>query len=135
MSEKQFISDILEKHTMELMKKFEGHLPLYIKSFSDFSREYMKLLEQSFQINCSIENKIFGNLNLDEKSIKIIDDFLESGSKFYSTQIDISTEFFKNFLNMRLSTMESYNNFVKEFANRVKIKKLKNFTNECEQTA
>jgi hypothetical protein len=122
-SEKQSISDTLEKYTMEIMKKLEGQIPLHIKSFSDFSREYIKLLENSFEINCSIEKKIFGNMNLDEKSIKLLDDYFEVGTKFYNTQIDMTTEFFKNYLNIRLSLMEAYNKFVKEFANEIKTNK------------
>lgn len=119
MSENQSITDTIEKHTMEVMKKLEGHIPLHIKSFSDFSREYMKLLEQGFKINCSIENKMFGNTGLDEQSVKLVDTFLEAGSKFYSSQIDLTTEFFKNYLTVRLSLMESYNKFVKEIAEKI----------------
>ena len=116
--EKQSITDTVEKHTMDVMKKLEGHIPLHIKSFSDFSREYMKLLEQGFKINCSIENKMFGNMQVDDKSVKFIDDFLNTCSQFYSSQIDLTTEFFKNYLTMKLSLMESYNKFVKEAAER-----------------
>ncbi|CAD6515651.1 conserved hypothetical protein [metagenome] len=119
MSEKQSITDTVQNHTMGVMKKLESHIPLHIKSFSDFSREYMKLLEQGFKINCSIEKKAFGNIWIDEKSIKLVDGFLEAGSKFYSSQIDMTTEFFKNYLTMRLSLMESYNKFVKEVSDKI----------------
>ena len=101
---------------MEVMKKLESRIPLQIKSFSDFSREYMKLLEEIFDIDYALENKIFGNFGMDEKSIKLLDDYLEMGSKFYMSQIDMSNEFFKGYLNMRLSVMESYNKFLKEFS-------------------
>ena len=119
MSEKSSISNTIEKHIMEVMGKLEGHIPLHIKSFSDFSREYMKLLEQGFKINCSLENKVFGNMGIDEKSIKIWDEYLGFISKFYTTQIDTSTKFFKNYLSMRLTLMESYNNFVKEWVDTI----------------
>ena len=110
------VSETLEKHTMEIMKKLESHIPLQIKSFSDFSREYMKLLEEIYDIDYTLENKIFGNFGMDEKSIKLLDDYLEIGSRFYMSQIDMSNEFFKGYLNMRLSVMESYNKFLKEFS-------------------
>ena len=122
--EKSSISDTIEKHTMEMMKKLEGHMPLHLKSFSDFSREYMKLLEQTFKINCSIEKKIFGNMGADEKAIRILDDYLEGTSRFYSSQIDMATEFFKGYLNMRLIMMESYNKFVQDFASQVRPEKI-----------
>ena len=116
MSPPPSVSETLEKHTMEIMKKLESRIPLQIKSFSDFSREYMKLLEEIFDIDYALENKIFGNFGMDEKSIKLLDDYLEMGSKFYMSQIDMSNEFFKGYLNMRLSVMESYNKFLKEFS-------------------
>ncbi|MGH1565914.1 MAG: hypothetical protein ACRBB5_00445 [Nitrosopumilus sp.] len=110
------VSETLEKHTMEVIKKLETRIPLQIKSFSDFSREYMKLLEEIYDIDYTLENKIFGNFGMDEKSIKILDNYLDVGSKFYMSQIDISNEFFKGYLSMRLSMMESYNKFLKDFS-------------------
>lgn len=110
------VSETLEKHTMEVIKKLETRIPLQIKSFSDFSREYMKLLEEIYDIDYTLENKIFGNFGMDEKSIKILDNYLDVGSKFYMSQIDISNEFFRGYLNMRLSMMESYNKFLKDFS-------------------
>jgi hypothetical protein len=110
------VSETLEKHTMEVMKKLESGIPLQVKSFSDFSREYMKLLEEIYDINYTLENKMFGNFGMDEKSVKMLDNYLEIGSKFYSSQIDMSNEFFKGYLNMRLFLMESYNKFLKGFS-------------------
>ena len=113
---KTSVSGTLEKHTMEIMKKLESQLPLHIKSFSDFSREYIKSLEKVYEINCKIENKVFGNMGLDEKSITLLDRYLEASSIFYTSQMDMSAELFKSYLNMRLSLMESYNEFLKEFS-------------------
>ena len=110
------VSEVMEKHTMEIMKKLESHIPLQIKSFSDFSREYMKLLEEIYDIDYALENKIFGNFGMDKKSIKLLDNYLGIGSKFYMSQIDMSNEFFKGYLNVRLSMMESYNKFLKTFS-------------------
>jgi len=115
---KPSVSEVMEKHTMKVMQKLESRIPLQIKSFSDFSREYMKLLEEIFDIDYTLENKIFGNFGMDEKSIKMLDNYLEIGSKFYTSQIDMSNELFGRYLNMRLSMMESYNKFLKDFSTR-----------------
>ncbi len=124
--ERPSLSDTMEKHTMEILKKFESHIPLHIKSFSDFSREYVLLLEQTFKINCSVEKKLFGNMAADEKTIKILDDYLEKNRKFLNAQIDISAEFFKAYLNMRLTMMESYNKVVQDFATQIKTRMIEN---------
>ena len=113
------VSEVMEKHTMQIMKKLETRIPLQVKSFSDFSREYMKILEEIFDIDYALENKMFGNFGMDEKSIKSLDNYMQIGSGFYMSQIDMSNEFFKGYLNMRLSVMESYNRFLKEFSTNV----------------
>ena len=110
------VSEVMEKHTMKIMQKLESRIPLQIKSFSDFSREYLKLLEEIYDIDYTLEKKMFGNLGMDEKSIKMLDDYLDIGSKFFTSQIDMSNELFKGYLNMRLSMMESYNKFLKDFS-------------------
>ena len=114
------VSETLEKHTMKIMQKLESRVPLQIKSFSDFSREYLKLLEEIYDIDYTLENKMFGNFGMDKKSIKLLDDYLEMGSKFYMNQIDISNEFFKGYLNMRLSMMESCNKILREFSTNIR---------------
>jgi len=105
---------------MKVMQKLESCIPLQIKSFSDFSREYLKLLEEIYDIDYTLENKIFGNFGMDEKSIKMLDNYLEIGSKFFTSQIDMSNELFKGYLNMRLSMMESCNKFLKEFSTNIR---------------
>ena len=104
---------------MKIMEKLETRIPLQIKSYSDFSREYMKIVEEIFDIDYAIENKMFGNFGMDKKSIKVLDDYLEIGSKFFTYQIDMSNEFFKRYLDMRLSVMESYNKFLKDFSKNI----------------
>ena len=101
---KTSVSGTLEKHTMDIMKKLESQIPLHIKSFSDFSREYIKSLEKIYEINCKIESKVFGDMGLDEKSITLLDRYLEASSIFYVSQIDMSAELFKSYLNMFLIT-------------------------------
>ena len=76
----------------------------------------MKLLEEIYDIDYALESKMFGNFGMDEKSIELLDYYLENGSKFYMSQIDISNEFFKGYLNMRLSVMESYNKSLRDFS-------------------
>jgi len=115
---------------MEVMKKLESGIPLQVKSYSDFSREYMKLLEEIYDINYTIENKMFGNFGMDEKSINMLDDYLESYSKFYTFQIDMSNEFFKGYLNMRLFMMESYNKFLHGFSENINNDNTKKKTNK-----
>ena len=114
------VSETLEKHTMKVMQKLESRIPLQIKSFSDFSREYLRLLEEIYDIDYTLEKKIFGNFGMDEKSIKMLDSYLEIGSKFFTSQIDMSNELFKGYLNMRLSMMESYNKLLKEFSTNIR---------------
>ena len=114
------VSETMEKHTMKIMQKLESRIPLQIKSFSDFSREYLKILEEIYDIDYTLENKMFGNFGMDKNSIKLLDNYLEMGSRFYMTQIDISNEFFKGYLNMRLSMMESYNKILKEFSANIR---------------
>ncbi|MDH3501600.1 MAG: hypothetical protein OEL69_03720 [Nitrosopumilus sp.] len=113
------LSETMEKHTINMVKKLESQMPLHIKSFSDFSREYMKLLEEIYDIGYTIENKMFGNCGMDEKTIGMLDNYLDVGSKFFTFQMDISNQFFKEYLKMRLSVMESYNSFLHEFSKNI----------------
>jgi len=68
---------------MKVMRKLETCIPPQIKLFSDFSQEYMKLLEEICDIDYTLENKIFGNFGMDERFIKILDGYLEMESKLF----------------------------------------------------
>lgn len=117
------VSETLEKHVLDIIKNLESQIPLYIKSFSDITRESMKFLENTYDISYAIENKTFGNFGLDEKTIKLLDSYLEINSKLYTSQIKMSNEILKNYLSTRLSMMESYNKFLSEFTTNIKSNK------------
>lgn len=115
------LSTILEKHSLEILQKFESQLPLHVKSFSDFSREYINALKEAYNTGYIIENKIYGNCGLDEKSLRYFDNYADSISKFFISQIDLTTEFWKSFLTTRLSLMNSYAGFLKNFSSNIEI--------------
>lgn len=117
MSEKNpSFSEVCERRTIEVVKKLESQLPLFVKSYSDFSREYLATLREIYDTGYAIENRLWGNLGMDQNAIKIVDDYIGSISKFYVSQIDMQTEFLKSFLEMRLGMMETFNKTLKSFS-------------------
>ncbi|MFB5612639.1 MAG: hypothetical protein ACE5RL_04990 [Nitrosarchaeum sp.] len=100
-------SDLFEKNVKQIIENREAFLPLYIKGFSDSHREYIKYIEQMFKIVKISEEKYFGNI--DESTAKMQAGFVNMLFKSHLSQTEMSKEFLKNYLEMNLSIMKSWN--------------------------
>ena len=49
MSEEQLTSDIVKDNAARVMKKIDTQIPLYVKMYSDLYREYMRIIEDTFE--------------------------------------------------------------------------------------
>ena len=117
-SESKTLADIFEKSIKEFIAPHESFLPLYIKNFSDGHREYNNYIEQMFQVMRTFEAKFYSKT--DEPLLKIFEDYTNEFSKLYLMHIDSIKKTTENYLETRLSIMESWNEHMTKFATNQK---------------
>lgn len=104
------ICDVMKGNTSELIKKMEMQNPTISQIYSDIYKEYLHGLDEMYGICYISEKEFFDKLNIDQNTLLTIDNFWKSVVKTYSDQIDIYTNFMRNYGLYRVSSIKSYDN-------------------------
>ena len=59
-----------------------------------------------------LKKSFFDKLNINPIYLKALNDYLKSFASMYSTQIDYSTEFLRNYSKVRISMIKNYDSFM-----------------------
>jgi len=107
--------DILKTNTSMIIKKIEKQTPSNFQLYSDLYSEYLHLLGDAFGTCYLAEKEFFDKLGFDQNTLKVFDDFMNTMTGNLSTQIDLSNNFLRNYVKMRISAIRSYDNYVHIF--------------------
>lgn len=105
------ICDVMKGNASELIKKMEMQIPTIAQIYSDIYKEYLHGLDEMYGICYISEKEFFDKLNIDQNTLHTIDNFWKSVVKTYSDQIDIYTNFMRNYGLYRVSSIKSYDNY------------------------
>lgn len=106
------ICDVMKENTHEVIRKMESQIPVYIQLYSDFWKEYLHSLDDFFGTCYISEKEFFDKIGVEQNTLKAIDSYWKSWAKITTFQIDASTNFMKSYLQMRIGTIKSYEDFV-----------------------
>lgn len=107
------VCDIMKNNTSMMIHKMETEVPTYMQLYSDLYTKYLEMFDNLFGTCYISEKQFFDKLGLDQRTLKTINNFWKTMSDNYNTQIDISTNFLKSYVQMRISTIDSYEEYMK----------------------
>ena len=104
--------DVMKDNTSKVIKKMESQIPSYVQEYSDLYAEYLHTFDDFFGTCYIAEKEFFDNLGFDQETLKTFDNYSKTLSNFYSSQIEMSTNYFKDYIKMRISTIKSYDQYL-----------------------
>ncbi|MCV0409805.1 hypothetical protein [Nitrosopumilus sp.] len=107
------VCDIMKNNTSMMIHKMETEVPTYMQLYSDLYTKYLEMFDDLFGTCYISEKQFFDKLGLDQITLKTINNFWKTMSENYNTQIDISTNFLKSYVQIRISAIESYEEYMK----------------------
>jgi hypothetical protein len=107
------VCNIMKDNTSRMIHKMETEVPTYMQLYSDLYTKYLEMFDNLFGTCYISEKQFFDKLGLDQSTLKTINNFWKIISENYNIQIDISTNFLKSYVQMRISTIESYEEYMK----------------------
>ena len=99
--------------TNQVIMKIEGLLPVYIESFTDLQSEGLRIARDFFGTCYIAEKEILDNMGVDQKAIESFDRYSKAITKTTIFEIDAMNSFQKTFAENIMSTMKSYDEYVK----------------------
>ena len=104
--------DVMKDNTSKVIKKMESQIPSYVQEYSDLYAEYLHTLDDLYGTCYISEKQFFDNLGFDQETLKTFDNYSKTLANFYSSQIDMSSNFLKTYVKMRISAIKSYDRYL-----------------------
>ncbi len=102
------VCDVMKDNTSKVIKKMESQIPSYVQEYSDIYTEYLHMFDDLFGTCYISEKEFFDKLGFDQETLKTFDNYSKTLTNFYSSQIDMSTNFLREYVKMRISAIKSY---------------------------
>jgi len=110
--EKLSICDIMKEDTSEIIKKMESTMPSVFQNYSDLYTKYLHLFDDIFGTCYIAEKEFFDKLNIDQGILRQIKANSDSMKNNYVQNIDMMTKLFDEYVKMRISAIQSFDNYV-----------------------
>jgi len=106
------ICDVMKDNTSKRIKKLESQIPSYFQEYSDLYTEYLHMFDDLFGTCYIAEKEFFDKLGFDQETLKTFDNYSKTLTNFYSSQIDMSTNYLRDYVKMRISAIKSYDGYM-----------------------
>ena len=111
-SDKEYsICDIMKGNTSAIIQKMESQIPVNFQIYSDMYKEYLHMIDDLFGTCYLSEKEFFDKMNIDDRTLKIMDSYGKTYTEIYNSQIENYSSFLKWYSKMRTSGMRSYDKF------------------------
>jgi len=102
----------MKNRTSEIVKKLECQLPLTVQQYSDLYTAYLHSIDDVFGTCYISQKEFFDKLNVSQGDLMVFDRFIESLNKVYQNWIDLGSKFWQIYVQMKLSTISSSDQFI-----------------------
>jgi len=106
------VCDVMKSKTSSVIRKMESQIPSYVQEYSDLYAEYLHAIDDLFGTCYISEKEFFDKLNIDQKTLKVFDNFWSFWEKTATSQIETYTNFMRANNQMRISAIKSYDKYV-----------------------
>ncbi len=104
--------NMMKNNTSTLVKKAASQIPTYVQLYSDVYTEYLHMVDDLFGTCYIGEKQFFEKFNIDSATMRVFSNYMNSLTNVYSSQIDMSTDFLKNYSQMRIAMIKSYDSYM-----------------------
>ena len=101
------ICDVMKNNTTEIIEKIESKFPVYTQLYTDLYTKYLHTISDLYSTCYLSENEFFDKLGINKPVIQALDAYWKSITDMVLSQIDMSTNFAKMYVQFRLSTIDS----------------------------
>ncbi len=120
----------MKDNTSKRIKKLESQIPSYFQEYSDLYTEYLHMFDDLFGTCYISEKEFFDKLGFDQETLKTFDNYSKTLTNFYSSQVDMSTNYFRDYVKMRISAIKSYDRYMHVMMDSY-AKTLSQFNSKC----
>ena len=105
------ICGIMKNNTSDIIQKLELESPILFQNYSELYSKYLHSIQDLFGVCNLAEKQYFDKMQVDQKFLKIFDDNWKFMTKIAESQIGLSADFLKSYVQFRLSIIDSWDQY------------------------
>ncbi|GFN39038.1 MAG: conserved hypothetical protein [Marine Group I thaumarchaeote] len=106
------VCDIMKNNTSAVIRKMESQIPSYMQHYSDLYTAYLHFWDDLFGTCYISEKQFFDKMGINQNTLKAFDKYYSTLRKNSISQIEMSTNFLKAYVQMRISAIQSYDKYM-----------------------
>ena len=106
------VCDIMKTNTSDVIKKMQSRMLLRMELLSDLYMKYLHSLDDLYATGYVTEKEFLDKLPIDINTLQAWDNYWKTWKQLLFNQMDATAEFEKNYVKVRKSTIDSYDNYM-----------------------
>jgi len=106
------VCDIMKNNTSKIIRKMESQIPTYTELYSDLYTKYLHTIDDLYSTCYVSEKEFFDKLGMDNTTLGAFDAYWKFITDMALSQIELTTNFAKMYVQFRLSTLDSYDKLI-----------------------
>jgi hypothetical protein len=106
------VCDIMKNNTSKIIRKMESQIPTYTQLYSDLYTKYLHTIDDFYSTCYLSEKEFFDKLGMDKTTLGAFDAYWKFVTDMTLSQIELTTNFAKMYVQFRLSTLDSYDKLI-----------------------
>jgi len=98
----------ISDYTSEVIGKIDSKIPTYVNLYSDLYKKYLHIIDNFYNNYYSNQKEIISKMGVNDAVFTMFDAYLKSVRQMALLQIDITENIFKNYVGLRLSALDFY---------------------------
>jgi len=111
-SPKKSVCGVMHDNTLDIIQNLESEIPSLFQGYSDLYRRYLHSIQDVFGTCSLAEKQYFDRIEVDQNNLNIYDNYLKSVAKIFESQIDLSTNFVRTYIQFRLTLIDSWDKYM-----------------------
>jgi len=106
------VCDIMKNNTSKIIRKMESQIPTYTQLYSDLYTKYLHTIDDLYSTCYVSEKEFFDKLGMDKTTLGAFDAYWKFITDMALSQIELTSNFAKMYVQFRLSTLDSYDKII-----------------------
>ena len=98
----------ISDYTSEVIEKIDSKIPTYVNLYSDLYKKYLHIADNFYSNYYSNQKEIISKMGVNDTVFTMFDTYLKSVRQMTLLQIDMTENLFKNYVGLRLSALDFY---------------------------
>lgn len=99
-------------YTLEVIEKIDSKIPTYVNLYSDLYKKYLHIIDNFYNNYYSNQKESISKMGINDAVLTMFDAYLKSFRQMALLQIDITENMFKNYVGLRLTAFDFYDQMI-----------------------